>query len=168
MKKTCKIVAWKYLQNFAGLPHGDIPRWTAVLQTQLVPHRPRAGPDDTQGQGSQEIKQIILNDLDFSDISWRKASENRGWPTITELNQIVKFHKHTHIGSNVGSNLQCVELLPAAHRWTSTTWSGATTSKSTDRLQRRDLLRTSISTTGSFSSTLRWTPDQTSSSSSSS
>ena len=45
--------------NFAGLPYGDIPRWTAMLQTQLVPHRPRAGPDDSQGQGSQEINQFI-------------------------------------------------------------------------------------------------------------
>ena len=67
MKRKCvkllleNILLW---WNRSGLPHGDVPRWTAVLQTQLVPHRPRAGPDDPQGQGFQEINQT--QDFDFS------------------------------------------------------------------------------------------------------
>lgn len=67
MKRKCvkllleNILLW---WNRSGLPHGDVPRWTAVLQTQLVPHRPRAGPDDPQGQGFQEINQT--KDFEFS------------------------------------------------------------------------------------------------------
>ena len=51
-----------------------------MLQTQLVPHRPRAGPDDTQRQGYQTNRSnrfLSLNCLTIEAFKIFKVSDNK-------------------------------------------------------------------------------------------